>query len=139
MNGKELHPWQGTVGDDCTSQAGLRADILCLQVWLHADESCMELSADGRFFRHLRVGSAAKHADSTDAGDRVYAAGAVPEHAWTVGGATHYPLSAVAARALRLRSAGSCSWSEQRRTPLLWTACHSCTVHSAHARASLTD
>ena len=122
-----------------TSRAGFRAGILCLQVWLHADESCLELSANGRFFRHLRVGTAAKHANSTDAGDRVYAADAVPEHAWTADGATRYPLSAVATRALRLRSAGSCSWSEQHRMPLLWTAIHHCIVLPARAAASLFD
>ena len=100
----------------------------------------MELSADGKFFRHLRVGSVGKHADSADAGDRVYAADAVPEHAWTVDGATRYPLAAVAARALRLRLAGSCSWClTTSDTTALDSNLHFVIVPSAHATASCAD
>ncbi|GFR40516.1 hypothetical protein Agub_g1085, partial [Astrephomene gubernaculifera] len=66
-----------------------------VEVWVHADESCLVSRRGGRFMAHYK--------DSESEG-QLYAANCVPEAVWSRDQAYRYPLGLLAAHALKLRS-----------------------------------
>ncbi|KXZ56916.1 hypothetical protein GPECTOR_1g826 [Gonium pectorale] len=71
-----------------------------VEVWVHADESCMASTRGGRFLAHYK---------GCEAEGQLYVANCVPEAVWSRDQACRYPLGALAAHALKLRRVPACS------------------------------
>ncbi len=65
-----------------------------VEVWLHADDSCMSSISHGRFMQHWVPG---------EDDPRVYAAEAVPDHVTSMVSGQQLHVGVVVARALKLR------------------------------------
>ncbi|GIL73336.1 hypothetical protein Vretimale_4900 [Volvox reticuliferus] len=66
-----------------------------VEVWVHADESCMVSTRGGRFLEHFK--------DAESVG-QMYAANCVPDTVWSRDKTYRYPLAALAVHALKVRS-----------------------------------
>ncbi|EFJ41759.1 hypothetical protein VOLCADRAFT_98324 [Volvox carteri f. nagariensis] len=67
-----------------------------VEVWVHADESCMVSKRGGRFLEHFK--------DAGESGSQLYAASSVPEAVWSRDQTYRYPLGALATHALKVRA-----------------------------------
>ncbi|GLC50872.1 hypothetical protein PLESTB_000441400 [Pleodorina starrii] len=67
-----------------------------MEVWVHADESCLVSARGGRFLEHFKGADGGAH--------KVYAANCVPDAVWSRDQACRYPLASLAAHALKIRS-----------------------------------
>ncbi|KAG2442403.1 hypothetical protein HXX76_002489 [Chlamydomonas incerta] len=76
-----------------------------VEVWVHADESCLATTRAGRFIAHYRGrGGACNGGGSSMGSEQLYAANCVPDAVWSRDQTCRYPLGALAAHALKLRS-----------------------------------
>lgn len=69
-----------------------------VEVWIHADESCLKTQRQGSFVVHYRLAP-----DS----ERIYAEDGVPSHVWDSDGRMTYALAPIATHACMLRYATS--------------------------------
>lgn len=94
-----------------------------VEVWVHADESCLATTRAGRFLAHVRDPTRGGGQDQGQLGtglvgqqaeaamgaaveapcEQLYAASCVPEMVWSRDQSCRYPLAALAAHALKLR------------------------------------
>ncbi|KAG2448169.1 hypothetical protein HYH02_006754 [Chlamydomonas schloesseri] len=78
-----------------------------VEVWVHADESCLATTRAGRFVAHYRGGGGTSNNGGSGGGassEQLYAANCVPDAVWSRDQTCRYPLGALAAHALKLRS-----------------------------------
>ncbi|KAG1681112.1 hypothetical protein FOA52_015554 [Chlamydomonas sp. UWO 241] len=73
-----------------------------VEVWVHADESCLATTQGGRFLAHARPSSSSD--PSRPSTEQLYAASCVPESVWVHERGERYALAPLAAHAGKLRA-----------------------------------
>lgn len=74
-----------------------------VEVWVHADESCLATTRAGRFIAHYRSGGGANDCGGGVGSEQLYAANCVPDAVWSRDQTYRYPLGTLAAHAMKLR------------------------------------